>query len=553
MAKPHLKPTVNELYGDAYARPVTVAESASYAAASHEDQALVGWYPSSGSADSDLLDELDTIVPRARDLDRNSGYVVGARQAHTDSIIGHQLGINPNPDRRALGWTVEQADEWSQNVSLQFESWFNNPLEIDATGMQTGRELTIQAIAGWFMNGDHAALPTWRVFPGQRWSTKIQAIEADRIDTPSSMAAQTRNIRRGIEYDRQGAIRAIWVRKTHPGDDTGVFGAGYSISDQFKRIPILTQWGRRRVIFLLNKERVGQSRGRPLVTAIMRELRMASHYTRTELQSTIATSLISGVLKSALDPDTAQSIFGSMDAQAADEWWRASFAKYAPKLKSGAILQLPLGADFESHNPNRPNTAFDAFMHSVLTHISTGLGISYEVLAKDFSRTNYSSARATMLEVWRYFNGKRAWIEENWLNPIFELWLEEAVNAGVVDAPNFYELRFAYSRLSRWTMAGRGWVDPMKEAGGAALRRRSRITSLKHECAEQGLDWREVIDQTQIEEDYMRKKGIDPMLAESQQVTTDSLDVANDQEQDQGQETDDEQQTEDEQDSEEQS
>ncbi|WP_449235596.1 phage portal protein [Azospirillum doebereinerae] len=90
------------------------------------------------------------------------------------------------------------------------------------------------------------------------------------------------------------------------------------------------------------------------------------------------------------------------------------------------------------------------------------MNIPYELLVKDFSQTNYSSARAALLEAWRFFNGRRAWLGTYWATPVFDLWLEEAVNLGEIEAPDFYANRFAYTRC-RWIGAGKGWVDPVKE------------------------------------------------------------------------------------------
>jgi len=87
-------------------------------------------------------------------------------------------------------------------------------------------------------------------------------------------------------------------------------------------------------------------------------------------------------------------------------------------------------------------------MLNVLRNIAAGLNIPYELLAMDFSRTNYSSARAALLEAWRYFQGRRRWLQDYWLTPIYELWLEEAVNAGVVAAPDYYANRYAYRRCT---------------------------------------------------------------------------------------------------------
>jgi capsid protein len=66
--------------------------------------------------------------------------------------------------------------------------------------------------------------------------------------------------------------------------------------------------------------------------------------------------------------------------------------------------------------------------------------------------------------------------------------------AGAVDAPDFYENRYAYSRC-RFIFGGKGWVDPVKEAQAAVLRVAGGLSTLEQECAEQGLDYEEVLDQ----------------------------------------------------------
>ena len=123
-----------------------------------------------------------------------------------------------------------------------------------------------------------------------------------------------------------------------------------------------------------------------------------------------------------------------------------------------------------------------------LRHIGTGLNIPLELLMKDFSKTNYSSARASLIEAWRFFNGRRSWIINYWAKPVFELWLEECVNKGLIEAPNFYENKAAWCRC-KWIGPGRGWVDPVKEAQASQIRMETGLSTLEDECASQGLDW----------------------------------------------------------------
>ncbi len=158
------------------------------------------------------------------------------------------------------------------------------------------------------------------------------------------------------------------------------------------------------------------------------------------------------------------------------------------------MLNLPLGAKLSGYNPNRPNTAFNGFMESVMRHMAAGLNMPYELVLKDFSKANYSSARAALLEAWRYFQTKRRWLRDQWLDPIHECWLEEAINEGRVEAPDYYQNRYAYNRC-RWIFSGRGWVDPVKEVVAVEKRLALCISTQQDECAEQGKDFQEVQDQ----------------------------------------------------------
>jgi lambda family phage portal protein len=148
----------------------------------------------------------------------------------------------------------------------------------------------------------------------------------------------------------------------------------------------------------------------------------------------------------------------------------------------------------------------------VYRQIGVALGIPYELVIKDFSKTNYSSARAALLEAWRFFLARRAWLATYWAQPVYALWLEEAVNAGLIDAPDFYENR-AYYQRAKWIGPGRGWVDPVKEAQAAQIRMDIMVSTLEDECAEQGNDWVDVLEQRAIEQARMRELGLVPPLS----------------------------------------
>ncbi|WP_255697544.1 phage portal protein [Pseudacidovorax sp. NFM-22] len=277
---------------------------AAHHAAGH-DHAMFDWYPGGGSADADLLPDLDLLTARSRDLTRNNGLMAGGIQTLRDNIVGAVLRLSSTPDYRLLGWSREKARDWGNNTEAHFRSWAETT-ECDAGRSLNLLGLTLQALSGSMVNGDGLGLPLWLPRPGSSWGTRIMMVESDRLATPSALAANP-NIRGGIEFDQHGAPTFYNVRRTHPGDALGAWASG---ADEWERIPAFTAWGRRRVLHLHDKERTGQSRGKPIVAAVMREFHMAGKYSSNELEASVANSLVAAFLESNLDEESAGALFG---------------------------------------------------------------------------------------------------------------------------------------------------------------------------------------------------------------------------------------------------
>jgi len=77
----------------------------------------------------------------------------------------------------------------------------------------------------------------------------------------------------------------------------------------------------------------------------------------------------------------------------------------------------------------------------------------------------------------------------------------------MIEAPDFYESKAAWTRC-KWIGPGRGWIDPVKEAKAAHLRMRTGLSTLEDECASQGLDWEEVLEQLAREKAKIAELGL---------------------------------------------
>jgi len=470
----------------------------SYEGAGHRAKELRNWNPVQASADADLYGEHGDLVSRSRDLVRNNGWASGAEQTLVDNVVGTGLRLQAKPDYRMLGWTKDQADEWSAQVERLWRT-FAETTEIDATGQLDFHAMTQLVYRCRLYNGEGLAIGRWlNREPFRGWATAIQLVDPDRLSNPNSMM-DTRNLRQGVEINNDGRVRRYHIRESHPIDVPMS-----PMSASWRAIPARTRNGRQRVIHAYERERVGQHRGVPVFAPILSNFRMLDRYEGNELRSSVVNSLIAAFIETSASSDQLAESFG------------LSFEEYANKrgqwggqLEGGGMYQLPPGDRINSFNPDRPNNVFGDFEQAVLRQLSTGLNLPYELLAKDYSQTNYSSARAALLEAWRYFSGRRRWLATYWAQPVYEMWLEEAVNRGLVSAPGFYENRYAYTR-TRWVGPGRGWIDPVKEAQAARIRIETGLTTLEDEAAEQGADWEDVLEQQAREEQRRRDLGLAP-------------------------------------------
>jgi lambda family phage portal protein len=466
-----------------------------YTAGSYSHPDMRRWTPSPGSADADLLPQLGTIRSRNRDLIRNHGVAEGAVQTNADNVVGCGLRLKSRPDGEALGWTDDQAEAWSNIVESRWCAYAHSTW-CDAARSLTFDGLTSQIFRSGFSNGDALALPLWLPEAGAPAGTRFQLVESDRLANPN-MLPDTLNMRGGVEIDEYGAPIAYNIRKVHPGDFYWLLG---QVSFESDRILSRTPWGRLRVIHVHDKERVGSSRGKPAFTSVLRQFKVLGDYTNAELKAAVVNAMVALITESAIEQEGLVELLAANPAALKNyQDGLAQRSRSSVDFNAGMILPLQLGEKAYGFTPARPNQAFDPFVSSLFRQIAAGLNMPYELLLKDFSKTNYSSARAALLEAWRFFRGRRKWLATYWCQPAFELWLEEEVMEGRIEAPDFYEKRALYCR-TKWIGDGRGWVDPYKEAQAAGERLRLGLSTLEDECAEQGQDWEEVLAQRAREE-----------------------------------------------------
>ena len=131
------------------------------------------------------------------------------------------------------------------------------------------------------------------------------------------------------------------------------------------------------------------------------------------------------------------------------------------------------------------------------------------MLIKEFN-SSYSASRGALLEAWEAFKMRRAWFVDGFCQPIYEIWLAEAVARGRIKAPGFFDdplLRAAWSG-ARWIGPVQGQLDPKKEAEAAITLTNCGIKTHEQITRELGGgDWQENVEQLKAENELLAAAG----------------------------------------------
>lgn len=482
-----------------------------HAAASRTSQELAGWNPPSRSADAAWLPERDAVTARVQDIARNNGWISGALQSHVDQVIGASFRFRYRPDWKSLGLSADWAFEFRQKVESRFNTWANDPrFYCDAAERQTLSGLLGLAFRHRLGDGEALALAQWLPRGDSPWATAIQMIDPDRLSNPPGRFDDD-TIRGGVEINPFGAPQAYHIRCRHPADVAMSRVNGW----QWMRVPRREAWGRSRVIHFFEPDRAGQTRGKSLLAPILDSIKMEDRWRKTEMAAALVNAIFAAFIESPFDTSLLGDALGQSSSY---QEGRLAFHQDSRINVDGVRLQhLYPGETFKFSTPSRPNAAFGEFERAVLRNMASALGTTYEQLARDWSQTNYSSARAALLETWKWMLARREHFATGFAIQIFALWMEEEFERGDLDipaaAPGFWEAFPSWVR-GRWIGPGRGWVDPVKEANAAALRVDYQLSNLEDEAAEQGRDIEENFEQLAYENRLRRRYGLpDPAVA----------------------------------------
>lgn len=417
-----------------------------YAGAKSNRAALKAWKTHPGSADSDSLGDLPALRSRSRDLGRNNPIAAGAKQTSKSNVVGTGLRVRSKLNPKLLGLSPEAAELWERKAETLFDLWAQSKL-CDITLTQNFYELQGLVFNAVFESGDTFVLRRVPKRPNAVVPLALNVIEADRVATPTELQGEYL-IRDGVKIDEDGAPVSYFVLNEHPGERVTYTVNGFTEVPAFGK-----KSGEQMVLHIFERMRPGLNRGIPQLAPVIEILKQLDRYSEAELMKAVVSSFFTVFLKTQGDDGIAPAIQGAYPGMGANE----------VTMGPGTIVDI--GTDEEIQTAQPANTAnFDPFFQSVVRQIGVALSIPFELLMMHFT-ASYSASRASLEMAAQFFRDRRTWLVRNFCAPVYEWFLTDAINAGLIDAPGFFNdpVKRAAWLGAQWIGPARIILDPLKE------------------------------------------------------------------------------------------
>ena len=499
------------------ARPTVVALGGALEGAERFDRETALWFADRRHPDQIIQTVKEEADFRGRESVTNDGYAQGVVDIYRDTIVGNQYRVNAQPNWEVLSrlYSSRFDEFWAEDFTNAVEDKFNLISESNSCWFDAQRKLTLSglvrlAVAGFVYTGEVLASVEWIREVGRPFSTAVQMISPVRLSNPNGVADNER-LRRGIARDSRGKPTGYYIRDGYPGFP--YYGAtGYS----WTLYPAQKPWGRNQFIHITDTIQPDQSRGISALVAVLKQMHMTKRFQEVTLQNAIIKASYAASIESDLPkemvaaqlgqtvatPESLQAVFLNSAGAYLQAIRQYAAAGDSIAIDGSKIAHFFPGTKLNVHSLGGPGDLPPAYEDSLLRHIAAGLSISFEEFSSDFTKSNYSNARAAMIKTNKHMQARKRFVADRFADEIYALWLEEDFNDGKLPLPRGFTQAIFYQPYGKesltacdWIGSGRGQIDELKETQAALLRVKGGLSTREIEIAKFGYDWRKMFRQ----------------------------------------------------------
>lgn len=351
------------------------------------------------------------LVDRARQLERNSVLGEGMLSRSSESVVGNGFGLQ-----------AKSADEaWNTDTEQRWKDWCER--SADARGLCTFGELLALVFRSYLRDGDVAAV---LLADGS-----LRVVESDEIATPVGYAFP--NLVDGVELNASGRPIAY-----HVIQNPRVMGGDRRALPGHTRVPA------ENVLFLARRRRIGQTRGLSAFSGVSWILDQADGNIEAVTVAARMAACFGIVLKRRSNAN------GLGTETGAD-----GIARRKMRLEPGSFLEVQPDEDVKQVQAAQPTTNFPDFVNMLARIAAIPFGLPVEMLMMNFEKTNYSNARAALLQAFKVWRGHQGTLKA-FCTRVYLWWLIREMESGRIQARE--------DALEHgWITPGWQWIDPMTE------------------------------------------------------------------------------------------
>lgn len=405
---------------------------------------------------------LTKMRDRSRDLERNNAVACAMLDRCVENVIGH--GFTLRPLTSDTGFNKDAKELW--------DDWLGGA---DLRGMASAAELQRLVFRCMLRDGDAGV-----AFVRKGSDAYLQTFTGDLIDTAYGGYNFAENILDGIKFDQNGRPLEYHV-------------LGIAMDGQRSETIISA----RDFVFMARRRSPNQTRGEPAFAQNFALFDQISGY----VEAAVVAARIAACQALLIKSNNAGKEFGTLVQSQNSNNQGQAFETMEP----GMVRRLRPGEDVVTVNPAQPTQSFPDFITQLLRFAGITMGLPLELVMLDFSRTNYSSARASLLQAYRSFRTLQQQFADQFLARTYRWRLSKWVKDGTLAVPAAIEDSFWDHT---WQSPGWAWVDPQREIAGAMAEIDAGFNSRTAAMAERGRDFEDVAKRLAEELETLEKLGL---------------------------------------------
>lgn len=421
------------------------------------------------------LPDRDTLRARARWLNANNPIMANIDGAIVDNVIGTGIKFQSNIGKKKLDDEIER----------RWNIWASDKNQCDSMGKLVFGDIQRLLMSTRMVDGE---IYIYKRFTND--GLRLQLIEADALDGGQD---------NGVEKNDDGTIKSYRFK---------IANSDGTYSSETTSIPV------ENIINYYKADRFSQDRGISEYKQAILDIKNFSGYQSATIKGARARSSIAYTVQADVDPSQMGAKLASGDDEKLQE------------INGLMVYYLKQGESISKTAPEGSSSDYKSFTETTIRLIATARRVSYELAFKDYSRVNFASSRASLIQDNYRFDGEQKHFIEYVLNDIYTTWLEIEIMRGMIKIPlvKFQQDKSEFVK-PRWIKPKRSWVDPLKDLLATEKEIALNLTTQTDEAMAQGNDYEEILKTKAKEQELLKEHGlwVEP---EASEVTSPTQEMA---------------------------